>query len=492
MKKFTLLILIFISVALLAQDTGIWNSFRNSSYTAEDSLYVRFQALDIPLVNQEFYYSTADGWEVQEANLLSDFTFQNTIPYNSEQTTYCRVRTSIDSMTSLMPAFLESNAIPSSIDLMAKISDQATNDTLTTTYPHLDVVADYCAFSEDKIMVGIESYNQTYPTDSGGIFPSEYYFYISSIINLETALTDTVAYGIVYGNVPLFISPGLYRIMGDELSLDAFTQIGEVETAVVDGRLIMSCNMEDLTSDPHFGDWPSFSNTLVNANITARVALPTEFNLGDFGMPSMMLMKKFGIEPFENQLPQLSNLALESVGDNHTVTVDYYDENGNFPLTANLIQDGGDILEMTQLSLDYAETVTYTANFMSEPPVDFSVSFSDNNTDFVTLDNTDYEEEEIAAIFNLNNYPNPFNPTTTISFSTELHEQDEQIQIDIFNAKGQKIKSYPITSSTHSPIITVTWNGTDSNNNPVSSGIYFYSLKSGDKVVASSKMLLIK
>ncbi len=91
----------------------------------------------------------------------------------------------------------------------------------------------------------------------------------------------------------------------------------------------------------------------------------------------------------------------------------------------------------------------------------------------------------------LSNYPNPFNPSTTISFSftTEITENTE---IEIFNIKGQMIKSIPIPSSFHSPITSVTWNGTDNNNNTVSSGIYFYNLKSGDRVVASKKMLLLK
>jgi flagellar hook assembly protein FlgD len=38
---------------------------------------------------------------------------------------------------------------------------------------------------------------------------------------------------------------------------------------------------------------------------------------------------------------------------------------------------------------------------------------------------------------------------------------------------------------------TVTWNGEDENNDPVSSGIYFYKLKIGEQEI-SRKMLLMK
>jgi len=110
------------------------------------------------------------------------------------------------------------------------------------------------------------------------------------------------------------------------------------------------------------------------------------------------------------------------------------------------------------------------------------------NTLYVSSQNEVVE----AGNIELTNYPNPFNPTTTISFSSELYEQNEQIEVVIYNIKGQKVRSYLIPSSTPSPITSVTWNGTDANNNLVSSGIYFALLKSNNNVLASRKMLLLK
>ncbi|MCK4695139.1 MAG: T9SS type A sorting domain-containing protein, partial [Candidatus Cloacimonetes bacterium] len=88
------------------------------------------------------------------------------------------------------------------------------------------------------------------------------------------------------------------------------------------------------------------------------------------------------------------------------------------------------------------------------------------------------------------NYPNPFNPSTTISFNLTA-EVGEDAEISIYNMKGQKIKSFPISQFTNSPVNQITWNGTDENNQPVSSGIYFYKLRSG-KFEVSRKMLLMK
>jgi len=102
----------------------------------------------------------------------------------------------------------------------------------------------------------------------------------------------------------------------------------------------------------------------------------------------------------------------------------------------------------------------------------------------------------------LENYPNPFNPTTTIYFNF-INEQNQQVELEIYNLKGQKVKD--LSPSLHSlssraesrdevrgeSRYSVVWNGTDENNQPVSSGIYFYKLSSGD-IEVSRKMLLLK
>jgi len=95
---------------------------------------------------------------------------------------------------------------------------------------------------------------------------------------------------------------------------------------------------------------------------------------------------------------------------------------------------------------------------------------------------------QFSPIKDFKNYPNPFNPNTTISFeTTNLHKLS---QIEIFNLKGQKIKTLSINSSTDLPTNSATWNGTDQSNNPVSSGIYYYKLNIPNSPV--KKMVLIK
>lgn len=100
-----------------------------------------------------------------------------------------------------------------------------------------------------------------------------------------------------------------------------------------------------------------------------------------------------------------------------------------------------------------------------------------------------------SGSYQLRNYPNPFNPSTEIIFTAK---SAEGAKVEIYNLKGQKIVtlSDPAPSNriegrqgtTHS----ITWNGTDQNNKPVSSGVYYSILKVGNKQVARNKMILLK
>jgi len=101
------------------------------------------------------------------------------------------------------------------------------------------------------------------------------------------------------------------------------------------------------------------------------------------------------------------------------------------------------------------------------------------------------DENVVPANFILTNFPNPFNPSTTISFSL-ITEHTENVEIIIYNIKGQKVKSLPINQSANLLVNQVLWDGTNSNNKSVSSGIYFYKLMVDKKTVASKKCLLLK
>lgn len=100
---------------------------------------------------------------------------------------------------------------------------------------------------------------------------------------------------------------------------------------------------------------------------------------------------------------------------------------------------------------------------------------------------SDIMPEPKPFISNITNYPNPFNPETNISF---VLNSTSPIQIDIYNTKGQKVKSLlkqTLNSGNHS----ILWNGKNDKNKSVASGLYFYKIKANHNSY-SGKMLLIK
>ena len=85
------------------------------------------------------------------------------------------------------------------------------------------------------------------------------------------------------------------------------------------------------------------------------------------------------------------------------------------------------------------------------------------------------------------NYPNPFNPSTTLRFA--LREAG-RVQLEIRNVRGQLVQVIAdrvFEAGTH----TLTWNGTDEGGRAVASGIYLVRLIVGSEV-ATGRLTLVK
>jgi len=87
----------------------------------------------------------------------------------------------------------------------------------------------------------------------------------------------------------------------------------------------------------------------------------------------------------------------------------------------------------------------------------------------------------------LQNYPNPFNPSTVITFAIP---RQEQVQLTVYNAIGQRIRTL-INSQRPAGSHTVVWDGKDNLGREVASGAYFYELVAGT-FSKSARMLLVR
>jgi hypothetical protein len=85
------------------------------------------------------------------------------------------------------------------------------------------------------------------------------------------------------------------------------------------------------------------------------------------------------------------------------------------------------------------------------------------------------------------NYPNPFNPETTISYAIK---DRTNVRLEIYNTKGQLIRTL-VNQEQPTGRYDIVWNGKDNNNNAVSSGMYFYRMNAGS-YASTRKMLLMQ
>ena len=120
-----------------------------------------------------------------------------------------------------------------------------------------------------------------------------------------------------------------------------------------------------------------------------------------------------------------------------------------------------------------------------------SAVYDDGTSEIIEIDftytGTGVGNDIISKTDLLGNYPNPFNPTTRISYSLL---QQEMVNISIYNVKGEKIKTIvnEIMSTGNHQIL---WQGTNDKGKSVSSGIYFYKLRAG-RYTETGKMILLK
>ncbi|MEN8008506.1 MAG: T9SS type A sorting domain-containing protein [Candidatus Krumholzibacteriota bacterium] len=90
--------------------------------------------------------------------------------------------------------------------------------------------------------------------------------------------------------------------------------------------------------------------------------------------------------------------------------------------------------------------------------------------------------------FAADNYPNPFNPSTTIKFTVPVKGA---VSMKIFNVRGQLVKTLidEVMDATASG--SIVWDGTNNQGSSVSSGVYFYEVRNGGNVIVQ-KMALVK
>ena len=136
----------------------------------------------------------------------------------------------------------------------------------------------------------------------------------------------------------------------------------------------------------------------------------------------------------------------------------------------------------------YSVTATH-AGYDTLTQVDIAVSPNQNTTlnfTMIPVSNAD-ELVPVTATALRGNYPNPFNPTTTISYDLK---DAASVRLNVYNVKGQLVRSL-VNSDQASGRYRVVFNACDDKGNPLSSGIYLYRLTAG-RYNSTRKMMLME
>ncbi|MDD3535556.1 MAG: T9SS type A sorting domain-containing protein, partial [Candidatus Cloacimonetes bacterium] len=150
-------------------------------------------------------------------------------------------------------------------------------------------------------------------------------------------------------------------------------------------------------------------------------------------------------------------------------------EEGGGPLSFMLYSESKGAVSVSPASIS---TGDYTANEPTIEPEQYGFRM-------LTLKTKD---EQIPSVLALqSNYPNPFNPSTTINFSLP---KTAHARLVIYNIRGQKVKVL-VSDTLYYGNHSVVWDGRDSGNRPVASGVYFARLEQSG-IAKIRKMMLMK
>jgi len=173
--------------------------------------------------------------------------------------------------------------------------------------------------------------------------------------------------------------------------------------------------------------------------------------------------------------------------------IGYSDSSGvlipHIPISIADIDDNDNFHQLCFSTSDKIVKISMMANTVEDPNHDPNL--------YSEIDVSSCDGGEILKVPNIyvpgknftlkDNYPNPFNPLTTISYELLT---DGIVNIIIYDLIGKKIKTL-VTGFQTAGSKNVNWNATNNQGQPVSAGVYLYSIEAGD-FRQTKKMILLK
>nr|MBN2277600.1 T9SS type A sorting domain-containing protein [candidate division Zixibacteria bacterium] len=204
-------------------------------------------------------------------------------------------------------------------------------------------------------------------------------------------------------------------------------------------------------------------------------------------------IRNFSLIPSPSMVPVMVSFYVGDPDNGGTIIIDIY--GNDFIATTDSLAPRGFVT--AQMKWLYPDGLVQNPWIFAvvDPLDNISEVHEDNNKGFNILfaQGAPVDVEDIENLLTPNqfilapNYPNPFNPVTTIEYALPTRSE---IELVIYNILGQKIKTL-VDGEESAGYHLVQWDGTGFNGRNVASGIYFYRLRAGD-YNESRKMILLK
>jgi hypothetical protein len=106
----------------------------------------------------------------------------------------------------------------------------------------------------------------------------------------------------------------------------------------------------------------------------------------------------------------------------------------------------------------------------------------------VTLEWLDVDGDQLPTVYALHqNYPNPFNPVTNLSYDLP---EDAMVNITVFDMMGRVVRTL-VNGQQSAGYKSLQWNGTNNSGQPISAGLYIYTIQAGE-FSQTKKMIFLK
>jgi hypothetical protein len=394
-KYFCILLIIISSSSVFSLNHNLWDSIRNSAYNSSNEIYLRYDQPNNGDTKIFFDYdSNIDSENMYQFN---GSTYEAALNADPNELLSCRFRYDYNNEIGIMPKETD-DSFPQSSGSYSKLTTDPQGDMSAGSYNNLDLTADYFAYSDNKFHVCMKNYNSStgWPTQSSGWpFPSRYYIYTAQFRNPDDPNGDW--YALVYVDINISfmnidLNTGLYRITGEDISLESIEYLSGIETDVTDSSLKMAVDLSTLPSD-FFDNYDNFVEMKIASGYI--VTSSQDSFIADETARSFLFLENYEIAPFTNVEPYIAGLDFSG---ETSFSIDYFDENSNFPITAQFNYDGNNY-NLVPDSDDFTGTIEYSLQ-LDETIDSGEIIFSDDNINYTQIEiiaDESFENGDIAG-----------------------------------------------------------------------------------------------